>query len=379
MIAMGEPIRVLQSVAAMDMGGIENFIMNLYRTIDRSEVQFDFLYAVDKSCYFDEEIRSLGGRIFTFQSPNKHPITARAFYDSLFRDHPEIKILHEHSSALKGNLASFSSAKSAGIQKRAIHSHSSSTTYADGIQGLVMRANVKRNAFRIESLATDFFACSDTASDWMFPNRINSGIKVEILKNGVDAERFMFNRDSRLRVRKELGIGDQTFVIGNVARLNSVKNHIFLLELLEVLINEIDASLIIVGDGPLYDSLKHEAVARGLSDHVFLVGAKNNPASYYSAMDLLCMPSLYEGLPVSCVEAQCSGLPLLLSDTVSRDAAFTDNAIFQSLSSGAKEWAESAVSLYSLSNNREEGLKATISAGFDINETAAFLQKYYLS
>lgn len=372
-------VHVLQSVAAMNMGGIENYVMNLYRNIDRTKVQFDFVYAIDEDCYFDDEIRSMGGRIYKFQSPNKHPFAARRFYDDIFKNHPEIKVLHEHSSALSGNLATFSSAKASGIIRRAIHSHSSSAVLVGGFQGAVMRYNMKRNVERIENLATDFFACSDKASEWMFPHAGSRGIDVRLIKNGIDVRRFSFNSSLRSSIRRELGISSQTFVIGNVARLVEVKNQIFLVELLHWMLQRTDAALLIVGNGPLRKSIESEALRLNIADRVHLVGEQDDPAPYYSAMDLLCMPSLYEGLPVSCVEAQCNGLPLLLADTVSRDVAFTDRVVFQSLTSGSEEWCDRALSIKTSLANRNDGVNETIQAGFDINEAASFLQDYYLS
>lgn len=376
---MSKVVRVLHSVAAMNMGGIENFVMNLYRTVDRSKVQFDFLYAVDEDCFFDSEILSLGGRIFKIQSPNKHPFAAMKFYNRIFKDNPEIKVLHEHSSGLTGSLATFKSAKAAGITKRAIHSHSSATPLAGGLKGAVMRRNLDKNVTRIESLATDFFACSDKASEWMFPNATRHGIVTHIIKNGIDVNRFKFNEEERVRIREELGIAPDTFVIGNVARLANVKNQTFLVRILKSLIEKIDAALLLVGEGPLRNSIEEEANRLGISDRVHLVGNQTDSAPFYSAMDLLCMPSLYEGLPFSCVEAQCNGLPLLLSDTISRDASFSERVVFQNLDNSLNDWSNQAILLKTSLSDRASGSALTARAGFDINETAEFLQDYYLS
>ena len=376
---MSKVIRVLHSVAAMNMGGIENFVMNLYRSVDRSKVQFDFLYAVDDDCFFDSEIQSLGGRIFKIQSPNKHPFVAAKFYNRIFKENPEIKVLHEHSSGLTGSLATFKTAKAVGITKRAIHSHNTSTPLAGGLKGAVMRHNLDKNVTGIENLATDFFACSDKASEWMFPNAALHGIDVHIIKNGIDVNRFKFNEEERTRIRKELGIAPNSFVIGNVARLTNVKNQTFLVRFLKSLIQKIDATLLLVGEGPLRDSIEAEADGLGVSGRVHLVGNRADSAPFYSAMDLLCMPSLYEGLPVSCVEAQCNGLPLLLSDTISRDASFTDRVVFQNLDNTPNDWSNRALLLKTPLSDRASGSALTARAGFDINETAEFLQDYYLS
>lgn len=376
---MTKVIRVLHSVAAMNMGGIENFVMNLYRSVDREKVQFDFVYAVDDDCLFDDEIRSLGGRIFKIKSPNKHPFAAANFYNRIFRDNPEIRVLHEHSSGLTGSLATFKSAKTAGITKRAIHSHNTCTPLAGGLKGAVMRHNLDKNVTGIENLATDFFACSDKASEWMFPNATLHGIDVHIIKNGIDVNRFKFNEEERTRIRELLGIASDTFVIGNVARLTNVKNQTFLVRILKSLIEKIDAAVLLVGEGPLRNSIEAEADRLGISDRVYLVGNQTDSAPFYSAMDLLCMPSLYEGLPVSCVEAQCNGLPLLLSDTISRDASFTESVVFQNLDNSSDDWSSQAILLKTPLSDRASGSALTARAGFDINETAEFLQEYYLS
>ena len=223
---MGEPIRVLNIVGLMSPGGIETLIMNLYRNIDRNKVQFDFLTHKGIDGTFDEEIKSLGGRIYKMPQIREGDKTYYfRFFEYItalkrfFREHQEYHIVHGHMT----NTAVFYMpiAKKYGAVTCCI-AHSHQTQATPGLSGVL--TNILQKP--LPKIATDYFACSEMAAKWIFPEEAIKSGKVKVIRNGVDPKRFYFDEKKRSEVRKELGIGD-CFVIGNVARFKTVKNHAF--------------------------------------------------------------------------------------------------------------------------------------------------------
>ena len=370
----GYPIRVLQSVGTMNHGGIEHFIMNVYRKIDREKIQFDFSYRVDKDCVFDEEIQSLGGRIYRFQSPDKHPLESKKYYRALFSSHPEIKVVHEHRTDMSGYLGCLKTAKEVGIAIRIIHSHNSKPAGINSGVGDQLRltwhcANRKLN----NGLATHKMACSDLAADWMF----GSGSEALIVNNGIEAEAFKFDELSRRDVREGLCISPDAFVVGSVGRLAFQKNQEYLIRVLKCMPIDRDPHLMIVGDGPLMGSLRRTAEIAGVANRVHFLGIREDVSRLYSAMDVLCMPSLYEGLPVSAVEAQAAGLPVVFSDNVSTFSAVTDQCEFLSLKEPFEFWARKLLRFTSGFERRAEAFETVKRAGFDIEDTVNRLTSIY--
>lgn len=371
-----QPVRVLQSVGTMNHGGIEHFIMNLYRNIDRDRVQFDFAYRVDEECVFDDEIHQLGGRIFRFQSPDRHPMVGRRFYEALFAGHPEIVAVHEHRTDMSGFLGCLRAAREAGVQVRIVHSHNSKPVcVSPSAQDSIRTAWHLLNRHLAGDLVTHRVACSDLAADWMF----GAGSGASIVNNGIDTAVFGFDEDKRHEVRAELGIPYESLVIGNVGRFAPQKNQAFLLDVLEAMPEGSDVRLLIVGDGPLMDELRDSAARRGLLGRVCLPGMQAETARFYSAMDVLCMPSRFEGLPVSAVEAQTSGLPVLFSDNVSRLSALTERCSFLSLDEGPKRWADELLRLCAVVRDRHLGVAEVRTSGFDASDAAELLTSIYLA
>lgn len=377
-MSSNKPVRVLQSVGIMNHGGIEHFLMNLYRRVDKDVVQFDFVERVDSPAVFDDEIRDLGGRIYRFASPDKHPIRAMRFYQKLFSEHSEYKVLHEHRASLLGFMGCLTAASRMHVPTRIVHAHSSGPVRS----GLDRRAEIATDAVnkrRLKNLATDYFACSDAARRWMFPASSGVAEKALIIPNGIEAVQFRYCLSDRIGVRSELGIPHDAFVVGHVGRFDPVKNHAFLLDMLASFSREQRPYLLLVGDGGLRGAVHDKARSLNLDGSVIAVGLQDEVWRYYSAMDVLCMPSLHEGLPVSAIEAQASGLPLLLSDGIPADAALSGNVEFRSLVDGPSVWADAIMSLgeKTASLDRVQAGSCVAKSGFDIKETAERLQAFY--
>lgn len=375
---MGEPIRVLNIVGLMSPGGIETLIMNLYRNIDRNKVQFDFLTHKGIDGTFDEEIKSLGGRIYKMPQIREGDKTYYfRFFEYItalkrfFREHQEYHIVHGHMT----NTAVFYMpiAKKYGAVTCCI-AHSHQTQATPGLSGVL--TNILQKP--LPKIATDYFACSEMAAKWIFPEEAIKSGKVKVIRNGVDPKRFYFDEKKRSEVRKELGIGD-CFVIGNVARFKTVKNHAFQIDTFDQYHKVYPNSmLMLIGEGELMNSMKEKVKQMKLEDSVLFMGLRSDVSDLMQAMDLFFLPSLNEGLPVVAVEAQAMGLPVLTSTGVPEETDITGNVKFLDLDNDLSEWIE-AIEDCRKSFNRKDMRGYIHDGGYDITETAKWLEEFYLS
>ncbi len=348
-----KPIRVLQCVAGMNRGGYENLIMNVYRNIDRREVQFDFLSSLDGS--FDDEILALGGKIhkvpfITKVGPFSYSRAVRNVFQS-----GDYEIVHSHMDKFSGLIAR--EAKRCEIPIRIAHSHSVSN------EGNFAYRAVKDYYGRFIPCATDYFACSEKAAAWMYGA---NGSKATIIKNGIDLDRYTLT-DNRA----------EGFTIGQVGRFNKVKNQQFTIKVFEKVVKRCDnARLLFAGDGDLKEEAKQLASSLGLSDRVEFCGEVSDIAAFLSRLDVICMPSLHEGIPLSLIEAQASGVPCAVSDNIDRSVDISKEIEFISLTSATDVWANAL--LKNKGNKRYDCKERLCEEGYDIKKTALFLQEKYL-
>ena len=364
MIGLTKPIRVAQVLGVMNGGGIEQVVMNYYRHIDRSRVQFDFLVGGGSAMVPREEISSLGGRVYMTPS-RSNPIAYSSELEHILRE-GGWPIVHAHMNAL--SYFPLRAAKRAGVPVRIAHSHSTSGKgeHAKNIVKAVLKTMANR-------YPTHLMACSTYAGNWLF----GKGKSFAVLPNAIDIQSFLSNRKIRAEVRSELGLGNDQFVVGHIGRFAIQKNHAFLLKVFaEVLAYEPDSVLILVGDGPLVEKVREEASSLGIAESVRFLGLRADASRLYQAFDVFCLPSLYEGLPVVSIESQASGTPILSSTEVTREAAVTPLMEFEALSSSCDEWAKHLISMreLSLNVNDENNL-----IEFDINYNAGKLLDFYES
>lgn len=359
------PIRVLQVMPAMDAGGMETFVMNIYRAIDREQVQFDFLYHYDKPCFYDYEIQALGGHItkLTVRQDNNLPRYLRAL-DTLFTAHPEYKILHGHYSGF--GMFYNKKAHQHGVPVRVGHSHN--TAYEPNLVGHL--DHWMSNSFNKE--LTDRFACSQKAGAMLF-----GSAPYTVLPNGVDTAAFdKHDPHRRAELRSHLGVADGEVLFGHVGRFTAQKNHEGLLRIFAALRQKMpNARLLLLGGGALEGSMKALAQELGLGQAVLFAGVRTNIAAFYDAMDAFLLPSLFEGLPVVLVEAQAAGLPCFVADTVDPGAAFAKNIRYLPLQN-EDAWVE-AITKDELTRDPDARAEA-MEAGFDIHTSAHILQAFYL-
>ena len=364
-----EPIRVLQEDVIMDMGGIEVLLMNLYRHIDREALQFDFMMHRPDHAFFEEEIRSLGGRIY--RTPPFNPFKLGAFKKSItdiLSSHPEYNIIHCHAEL---NLWPLKYAHELGVPVRIAHSHNAKTTL-----------NLKYFFFLYEKMfiknhCTDMFMCSPLAGEWSFGKKAVAEGKVHMLKNGIVTDDFRYNEAVRREIREELGLTDE-IAVGHVGRFMKQKNHAFLIEIFrEIHRKNPKTVLFLTGMGELEDSIRSLVSEYGLTDSVRFLGVRNDTVRLYQAFDLFLFPSLWEGLPVTAIEAQTAGLPVLMTDVIADETVVTGNVTKFSLTRSAEEWADKALDITG-SFDRCDVSDQVKKAGFDIIDTAQRLQAFYI-
>ena len=356
------PIRILHVVTYMGRGGLETMLMNYYRAIDRTKVQFDFLTHRDFRADYDDEIEALGGK--TYRLPNLNPFS-RSYLgalDRFFREHPEYRIVHSHLDCMSA--IPLKAAKKHGVPVRIAHSHSSRQ---DRDLKYPMKLLFKRG---ISMQATQLFACGTEAGKWMFGTD-----DFRVLNNAIDARRYCFDPKVRQEVRKELGIPADTPVVGHVGRFMAPKNHGFLLRIFAELPD--NAMLLLVGEGELQQKNERLAEELGIRDRTIFIGLRSDVDRMLQAMDVFVFPSLYEGLPLSIIEAQAAGLPCLISDKVPIECKKTDLVTQIPLDASPAEWAEAVLS--AAEAPRGDTLAQIREAGFDIRANAEWLQNYYLS
>lgn len=363
-----EPIRVLQIFARLDRGGAETMIMNYYRNIDRSKIQFDFIVRSEERLAYEDEIESLGGRIFhilpmSISSIQKHKKQIAHIFDNTYYD-----IVHGH--VVEAAYFVFKEAHKRGIPTIA---HSHSINFGSKITSIVKKA-----IFSFQKpLISYYFACGKDASIAKFGSKITEN--VTILPNAIDVAKFAYSEDGRDRVQKAMGWNGRRVII-HVGRFSKAKNHMFLIEIFnEILKKDTNSILVLVGGhGELLENVKDKIKELEIEPKVQFMGGRDDVYDLLKGADLFLMPSLWEGLPVSIVEAQVSGMAIVTSDRVPNEVRLWDDAMeFISLTKDASYWAKEC---FAKMNNtiRKDKSDIIIQSGYDIRENAKWLQKFYL-
>lgn len=359
---------VLYIMNSLNCGGEENFVMNVYRNIDKNVTKIFFCIPdMDGSKqYFEDEIKLNKDTIFKIQSKSRHPIHYFFQIKKIVKEN-QIKVVHchsENSMMVLGLVA----AKQGGARLLISHSHSSS-----------VNSRVHRYLhffFRplLNIVADQKFACSAVAGKWMY-GRWN----YRIINNGIDLRKYQFNEKVRQRVRSQYGVTNQ-FVFGHVGRFSIVKNHNFLIRVFRAFIEKVseNAVLFLLGEGETMEEVRKIVDDYGIEDKIFFMGTCKNVHEFLQAMDCFLFPSIYEGLPVSLVEAQAAGLPCIVSDHVSKESKITSYVNYCPIDEGVKKWVDNMNEIFHQKNSRtlskedEKGMKR-----YDIKRITSFLEKLY--
>lgn len=366
--------RVLQIMGGLRRGGLETFAMNMYRAIDRNQIQFDFLLTQEQNGDYEQEAKSLGARIYHLPARNKGYLAHKKALNDFFREHNEYIAVHMHASSLT-SIDPLVYAKKYGIPIRILHSHSSSIQKSVRFHYVHMLIH-HYNKLRVSKLATHYLGCSDKALNWMYKN---TGIysKAIMINNGIDTSQYSFNADVRAIIRKELGIDDDSIVVGHVGSFIPLKNQTFLVDVLNSLhLAKVKVKLLLVGAGPTFEEVKAKIHSLGLDDYAILTGVRSDVSRILQAMDVFVMPSWFEGLPVSLVEAQASGLPIVASSTISSDSDITGTIFFKSIEETPSDWASSILE-WKNKICRPNNIDKIKLAGFDSKTTVDHLVNIY--
>ncbi len=364
-------IRVLQVIGVMDRGGAETMVMNLYRAIDRSKIQFDFLVHEQREGDYDAEIRALGGLFFRLPRFNgANAVAYRKQVRAFFAEHSEYRVVHGHI----GSCAPIylSEAKRAGAYTIA-HSHAQS--YEGGLAGLAFKVVARP----VRGVADYFMACSREAGLDRFGAAIVAGDRFSIVPNGIDVQRFACDEASHEAAKAAWGLTGRP-VVCHTGRLIPVKNHAFLLDMFARVHERIpDAVLVCAGRGELEGELKARSYELGLADSVRFLGVVDDVPGLLRAADVFVFPSVKEGLPLAVVEAQAAGLATTISTGVPDFALVSDRARRISLEEGPDAWAQFVLDDLDrvASEPRSDACGQVRSHGFDIVEGAARIAAFY--
>lgn len=370
------PMRVLVLDTVMDRGGAETMMMNYLRHFDRDKIVYDFLVNRDYRAAYEDEIEALGGRIYRMcpMYPQYFGRYKREFCDFLDR-HPEYRIIH--SNLEERSYFPLRIAAEKGVPVRIAHAHNRPV-------GFDIKS-IFREYFRMRlpKYVTHMFACGTEAGDWLFGEKNRD--KVIQQRNAIDTAAYRYDSSLATQVRRELGVTDSnTFVLGHVGRFFPQKNHTFLIDIFDEVHKQCPNSVLwLVGGGELNDELKNQIKAKvdelGLHDVVKFLGVRSDVNRLLQGMDSFILPSLYEGLPVTMIEAQASGLPCTISDRVPKQCDITGNVQVVGLKEHPAEWAKRILRQHAaqMEANRASGTEAVIDAGFDIASNAKWLQQFY--
>jgi len=308
-----------------EKNGITNVIFNYLRNIDRSKMTFDYLSINEPENSYRDEVETLGGKIFVLPRLNMSVVSYwKALMMLIKRNGYDAVHVHGNSHTV---VLELSAARLAGCKFRMVHSHN--TTCLNPL--------LHRILFPIFNLLyTHALACGEEAGRWMFGTRYFT-----VINNGVDTKKYSFDQEKRKSIRQQLCISDEEILIGNVGHFyGKVKNQSFVVNVFNELLKKSNRyKLCLIGDGPQRKDVERQVGEYGLSDRVIFTGNINNVDEYLCAIDLIVMPSLYEGLPLTLIEQQACGLPCVAADTITKEADKTGNVTFIPLSEGPEQWA----------------------------------------
>lgn len=373
-------IRILHVFGKLNVGGAESRIMDLYRNIDRSKIQFDFVVHGEGRGFFEDEVEVLGGRVFRVP---QYKVVNQIEYINAWK-----RLMAEHAGEfemIQGHMTSTASiylpiVKANGVKTTIAHVRSAGVDPGPkGVMTRVLRMNLAKKADYL-------FACSDLAAISAFGKKAFEEGRTTFIPNAIIVDKFKFDASAREEIRKELGIEDK-FVIGHVGRFHYAKNHEYLLGVFKEILNkkdaketELDPVLMLVGDGPKMEEMKQLADKLGITDTVLFLGNKSDVFRYYNAMDCFVYPSRYEGLPGTVIEAQASGLRCLISDRICREVYVTDAIMGMSIDADEYIWADKTIECAAKApKDREKYARIVADAGFDVKTQAVKMEKFYLT
>ena len=371
-MGLEKPVKVLQIGMTDNIGGMESYLMSQYRKLNRNIVSYDFLNITGESqIVFSDEIKDNGDEIFSVPSRHNAPVLHYfEVFKLLYIKRREYKYVVLNTCSLYYVFPLLAAAL-VGIPHRVIHSHNS----GDEVHENRLRKYLKKmNNVILKFSATDYWACSKMAGRWMFGSH-----SFQVIHNAIDTRKYIFNPDIRNRIRKQLQLEDK-FVIGNVARFSPQKNHEFLIEIFNEIAKKKDnAILMLIGDSAGFinrlEMIKHKVKVYHLEEKVMFMGMRNDTNELYQAMDCHVLPSKFEGLSITALEAQASGMPCFGSTALSEETKIAKNFYTIALDKKPIEWATFIIN--NCSYKRVDMLECFIQKGYDIHKEISKMESIY--
>lgn len=365
---MGQPIRVLHIFNWFNQGGIENFVMNVYRNIDRENIQFDFAFLDGRRGYFDDEAISLGAHIYHYDNDKNTLQNHCKSLCRIIKENGPYAAVHSHIYFFSGYTLWI--AKKMGVEIRLSHSHETKKGRRETLARKTYESFMRR---MIHMNATHMLGCSDAAGKALF----GDGVNYKVLYNGIDLNRFSFNRNNRDLLREKLGLSNKKIIL-NVGRFADQKNHDFIVDIFEkVCEDEPNAVLMLIGTGPLQDAVEKKLKSKQLFDKTIILSNIKDTENYYNAADAFILPSKYEGMSIVSVEAQATGLPALISNEVTREIAVTDIVEYLPITDPSV-WADRIINVLSKKYDRTVYNAQFENTPFNIKQTVSDLENIYL-
>lgn len=360
-------IRILHYGLSSHLGGIETYLYKLYTHIDKEKFHFDFLTIGSKEVCFYNEFISMGSQFYNIAPRSENPWKNRKdLKDILTREN--FDIVHCHMNTL-----TYTAPISLGLRNKTpviVHSRNAQPPN-------ILKAKILHdiNSLFLPKGKLRMLAVSDLAGEWMF----GKDADFTVINNGIDINRFKFNKESREKIRKELGIDDKQFCVIHVGAFRTQKNHMFLLETFKnILKNKPNSKLILVGTGRLFSEIESRAKELHILDNIIMVGRRADIPDLLSASDAFLFPSLFEGFPNAVLEAQASGLPCLISDTITKEVLINSNCYNFSLDKEPREWANKLLSIPGY-EDRMKGSKNINKQGFSVEDEVKKIEKIYMN
>ena len=372
---MDKVFKILQVGLSRNIGGVETYLIEQYRHLDRSRIDYDFINMIGETkIAFEDEIKDNGNRIYNIVSRGKNPLKHYWQWIKFFYRYAKFYDAIVFNTCDLYHMCPLFLAKVFNVKIRIIHSHNSSN---DKKENFLRKILIKINKFLMNISATNYWACSTEAGLWMF----GKNKKFKIINNLIDSRKYIYNVDAREKIRKNLNIEDK-FVMGHIGRFSYQKNHVFLIKIFnEIHKKDKNSVLLLIGGKTGNQSYYQESInlvnKMGLDDNVYFLGMQKNVADYYQAMDCFILPSRFEGLPIVGIEAQAAGLKIFLSDIITKEVQITDLVEYVSLNESPSIWAEKI--LKSKKYNRANMYKKIVNAEYDVEIGNKIFQEYFVS
>ena len=356
-------------------GGQESFIMNMYRNIDRTNVQFDFFtpYYCDNGKLVNE-INSYGGNVYEGKGQFESKDRKKDFIKNLknFLKENKYEIIHIHSGSIFALAYGSKIARKSGAKKVIVHSH------CGGFKDLKYRIIKILSIPYLIKYPTHYYACSKLAAEWKFPKKIIKEKNYTILKNAIDTRKIFFDKNVREDTRKKMGLSDN-FVVGHIGRYSLQKNHDFLIDIFnQIQKQEENSILVLIGVGELQEQIKQKINDLGLKEKVLILNLRNDIQELLNAMDVFVLPSFFEGLPVVGVEAQAAGLQVFTSTGVTKELPIEELSYYYDLDDGSKKWAENIIKEFK-NYKRKNTTELIKESGFDVKIAAKKMEDLYMA